>query len=105
MAILIRPVGNLNKKNSFLLQQKLKKVLAMKSEHCCVVDLATIKSINNFGLMTLVALHRIADKQGCNLYLMNLNDSVQYCLEVTGLDRILAIKQSSLNVNYNQVVN
>jgi len=105
MAILIRPLGSFNKKSSFLLQQKLKKVLAIKSEHCCVVDLATIKSINNYGLMTLVALHRIANKKGCNLYLMNLNDSVKYCLELTGLDGKLAISQNSMNVNYTQVVN
>lgn len=105
MAILIRPLENFNKQNSSLLQQKLEKVLAIRTEHCCVIDLATIKSINNFGLMTLVTLHRIANQKGCNLYLMNLNDSVKYCLELTGLDKKLEIKHNAMGFNYSQVVN
>ncbi|NET17001.1 MAG: STAS domain-containing protein [Okeania sp. SIO1H6] len=95
MALLIRPSSDFNKKNSSLLQKKLQKTLATSSEHCCVVDLATINSINNYGLMTLFALHRIARNNDCKLYLMNLNDSVKYCLELTGLDGIFEVKQKA----------
>lgn len=105
MALLIRPLSDFNKKNSSLLQQKFKQTLANKSEHCCVVDLATLDFINNYGLMTLVALHRIAYNHGCKLYLMNLNDSVKYCLELTGLDRKFEVRQNLKNVSYTQVVN
>ncbi|MEB3339826.1 STAS domain-containing protein [Okeania sp.] len=93
MALLIRPSDNFNQKNSFLLQKQLEKILTTRSENYCVVDLATLNSINNYGLMTLVALHRIARKNNCHLYLINLNDSVKYCLELTGLDRRFEIKQ------------
>ena len=93
MALLIRPSDDFNQKNSFLLQKKLEKILTTKSENYCVVDLATLSSINNYGLMTLVALHRIARKNNCHLYLINLNDSVKYCLELTGLDRRFEVKQ------------
>ncbi|NEP06414.1 MAG: STAS domain-containing protein [Okeania sp. SIO4D6] len=78
MALLIRLLGDFNKKKSSLLQQKLKQILSNSSEHCCLVDLATIHSINNYGLVTLVTLHRIAKKNNCNLYLINLNDTVKY---------------------------
>ncbi|MDY7003407.1 MAG: STAS domain-containing protein [Cyanobacteriota bacterium] len=105
MALLIRPLGDFNKKKSSLLQQKLKHILANSSEHCCVVDLATIHSINNYGLVTLVTLHRIAKKNGCNLYLINLSDPVKYYLELTGLDKKFNIKQNVKDVNYTQVVN
>ena len=93
MALLIRPSDNFNQKNSFLLQKQLERILTTRSEHCCVVDLATLNSINNYGLMTLVALDRIAKKNNCHLYLINLNDSVKYCLELTGLDRRFEVKQ------------
>lgn len=100
MALLIRPLGDFNKKKSYLLQQKLKQMLANNSESCCVVDLASINSINNYGLVTLVTLHRIAKKNDCKLYLINLNDSVKYYLELTGLDTKFNIKQSVKNVQY-----
>ena len=95
MALLIRPSDDFNQKNSSLLQKKLQKILATRSEHCCVVDLASLNSINNYGLMTLFALGRIARKNDCNLYLINLNDSVKYCLELTGLDQIFEVKQKA----------
>ena len=105
MALLIRPLSDFNQRNSSLLQRKLKQILINNSEHCCVVDLATIDCISNYGLMTLVALHRIANNNGCNLYLINLNDSVQYCLELTGLDRKFQVKKNVEKFSYTQVVN
>ncbi|MDJ0556921.1 MAG: STAS domain-containing protein [Microcoleaceae cyanobacterium MO_207.B10] len=105
MAILIRLFSDFNQRNSALLQKRLKKSLATKSERSCVVDLGTIDSISNYGLMTLVALHRIAHNNGCNLYLMNLNDSVKYCLEVTGLDQRFQIKQNQGEFSYSQAYN
>jgi len=104
MALLIRPTSAFNEQNSSLIQKKLQKILASSSEHCCVIDLATIHSINNYGLITLVALRRIAKSNGCQLYLMNLNDSVKYCMELTGLDRIFEVKQKVRNGNYTQLV-
>ncbi|MEM1171494.1 MAG: STAS domain-containing protein [Cyanobacteria bacterium P01_H01_bin.35] len=101
MALLIRPSNEFNQKNSSLLQKKLQKVLTSRSEHCCVVDLASLNSINNYGLMTLFALRRIAKNNDCNIYLMNLNDSVKYCLELTGLDQIFEVKQKSRKINLN----
>ncbi|NEQ38171.1 MAG: STAS domain-containing protein [Okeania sp. SIO3I5] len=103
MALLIRPAGAFNEQNSSLIQKKLQKTLASRSEHCCVIDLATIDSINNHGLITLVALRRIANSNGCKLYLMNLNDPVKYCLELTGLDRIFEVKQRVRNRNYAKI--
>ena len=105
MAILIRPLSDFNQRNSSLLQKRLKQSLATRSERSCVVDLATIDSISNYGLMTLVALHRIAQNNGCNLYLMNLNDSVKYCLELTGLDQKFQVKQNQEKFTYSEVCN
>ncbi|MGB3512587.1 MAG: STAS domain-containing protein [Microcoleaceae cyanobacterium] len=105
MALVIRPLSDFNQRNSSVLQKKLKKVLATRSENCCVVDLATIDVISNYGLMTLVALHRIAETNGCNLYLMNLNDSVKYCLELTGLDHKFEVRHNRKKLAYTPVAN
>ncbi len=101
MALLIRPSNDFNKKNSSLLQKNLQKILSTRSEHCCVVDFASLNYINNYGLMTLFALRRITRNNDCNLYLINLNDSVKYCLELTGLDKIFEIKQKSRKTHLN----
>jgi len=85
MTIVIRPQGDLDLKNSSLLQQQFARSLAEDSVRCCAIDLEAVNFINNFGLMTLVSLHRLAREKGCRLYLLNLKDSVKYLMEITGV--------------------
>lgn len=85
MTTIIRPQGDLDLKNSSLLQQQFARSLAENSVRCCAIDLEAVNFINNFGLMTLISVHRLAEEKGCRLYLLNLRDSVKYIIEVTGL--------------------
>ena len=85
MTIIIRPQGDLDLKNSSLLQQQFARSLAKESVRCCAIDLEAVNFINNFGLMTLVSLQRLAREKGCRLYLLNLKESVKYIMEITGI--------------------
>jgi anti-anti-sigma factor len=85
MTVIIRPQGDLDLKNSSLLQQQFARSLAEESVRCCAIDLEAVNFINNFGLMTLVSLQRLARENGCRLYLLNLKDSVKYLMEITGI--------------------
>lgn len=87
MTIVIRPEGDLDLKNSSLLQQQFARSLAEESVRCCTIDLEAVNFINNFGLMTLISVGRLAKENGCRLYLLNLKESVKYIMEVTGVDR------------------
>ncbi len=85
MTIVIRPQGDLDLKNSSLLQQQFARAIAEEPVRCYAIDLEAVNFINNFGLMTLVSLHRLAREKGCRLYLLNLKESVKYIMEITGI--------------------
>ncbi len=87
MTMVIRPEGDLDLKNSSLLQQQFARSLAEESLRCCAIDLEAVNFINNFGLMTLTSLRHLAKENGCRLYLLNLKESVKYIMEVTGVHR------------------
>lgn len=87
MTVVIRPEGDLDLKNSSLLQQQFARSLAEESVRCCAIDLEAVNFINNFGLMTLISLRHLAKENGCRLYLLNLKESVKYIMEVTGVHR------------------
>ena len=85
MNYLLRPQGNLDLKGGSLLHQKATS-LPKGANSCWIIDLDSVKDINNFGLTALVAVRRIARQKGCRLYLLNLKGSLRWIFEITGFD-------------------
>ncbi len=86
MAIVLRPKGKLDLVGSTTLQQKTEKIAAISNKQkLWVIDLDGVNDINHFGLTTLVALRRLANDQGCRLFLRNLNPNVQSMLDIAYL--------------------
>ncbi len=86
-AILFRPQGNLDLKGSYRLKQIVDKLIFQSKNLYWIIDLALVNKINNFGLTTLVVVRKIAEKRGCKLYLLNLQDDIEVVFQITGLDK------------------
>ena len=86
-AILFRPQGNLDLKGSCRLKQIVDKIILQSQNLYWIIDLAFVNQINNFGLTTLVVVHKIAKTRGCKLYLLNLQDDLEVVFQITGLDQ------------------
>lgn len=86
--ILLRPQRDLDLKGGSLLHQKVSNLLSEGvRNHCWIIDMSRVKTVNNFGLMTLMAIRKMAFKHGCELYLFNLQEELEIIFEVTGFDR------------------
>jgi len=97
--ILFRPQGNLDLKGSCKLKQIVCKLISQSKNFYWVIDMAFVNKINNFGLTTLVGVHRIAQKRGCQLYLLNLQDDIQVVFQITGLDQKFNFLEDETSLN------
>lgn len=92
---LLRPQRDLDLKGGSLLHQKVSNLITQGGRnHCWIIDMSRVKTVNNFGLMTLMAIRKIALKQGCQLYLFNLQEELELIFEVTGFDQQFDIVDS-----------
>ncbi|NJL01666.1 MAG: STAS domain-containing protein [Spirulinaceae cyanobacterium RM2_2_10] len=85
MNILLRPQRDLDIKGASLLQQKVYSLMPIPEQSILAVDLVQVERIDHFGLTTLMAVRRVAEKYRCQLYLTNLRLEVSYMLEVAEL--------------------
>ncbi|MGD1717450.1 STAS domain-containing protein [Dapis sp. BLCC M172] len=97
--ILFRPQGNLDLKGSYRLKQIVDKLIFQSQNFYWVIDMALVNKINNFGLTTLVVVQKIAEKRGCKLYLLNLQDDIQVVFQITGLDQKFNVLEDETFLN------
>lgn len=92
--ILFRPQGNLDLKRSYRLKQIVDQLI-YKTPNCYwIVDMALVNKVNSFGLTTLIVVRKLAQKRGCRLYLLNLQDEIQLIFHLTGFDREFQILEN-----------
>jgi anti-anti-sigma factor len=71
-------------------------VMDLLEQHChkLVLDLRDVPFINSTGLGVLIAAHTSSVRRGCHLLLCNVNNHVNSLLVITGLDRILEVRET-----------
>jgi anti-sigma B factor antagonist len=74
-------------------QQAIMDLLSQRCEKL-VLDFRGVPFINSTGLGVLISAHTSSVRRGCQLLLCNVNSSVNSLLVITGLCRILEMKET-----------
>lgn len=85
--------GDIDMSSSPRMREELRKLVAQKPGKI-VVSLKDVSYIDSSGLATLVECLQSTNKLGSQLMLIGMNDSVKDIFELSGLDRVFAIKAS-----------
>ncbi len=85
--------GELDSYTGPLLQDRLADLIESQGNLSVVVDLSSMTFVDSSGLTALVAAHRWLQSRGGELILSRPTKSTMKVLEITGLNRVLAITQ------------
>lgn len=98
-AFLFRPQGNLDLKGSYRLKEIVDKLISQTQNCYWIIDMELVNKVNNFGLTTLIFVRKLAQKRGCKLYLLNLQDEIQLVFQITGFDKEFKILENETSLN------
>jgi anti-sigma B factor antagonist len=92
---IIRLQGSLNAGNAIELQQLLHSAILSNQHSSLLIDMKQVELIDSAGLMVLVSGFRLAQGTHKRFCLCSVSRSVQIILELTQLDRVLEVFETS----------
>ncbi len=93
-AVLIQPSGQLDQETGKTLSQTLMQ-LDLKSNQVWILDLSHIDFVDSAGLSALITGLHLANKRQNRLVLHRLRPSVKLVFEITRLDQVFEIVETS----------
>ncbi|EKQ68588.1 anti-anti-sigma factor [Leptolyngbyaceae cyanobacterium JSC-12] len=93
-SVLIQPKGHLDLEGGMTLKHKLTEVICDRHD-LCIVDLTEVEFIDSAGLTALIYGLNLALENGCRLTLHNPHPSVKLVFEITQLDQVFEIVEST----------
>lgn len=91
--VILEPVGQLDRKSSPDLQQKVGELIDQGSRNL-VVDLVRTEHIGGAGLRALLMLTKKLESINGNLVLCSVTDEVRHAFDVAGFGRMLSMTSS-----------
>uniref|UniRef100_A0A832H5Y7 Anti-sigma factor antagonist n=1 Tax=Oscillatoriales cyanobacterium SpSt-402 TaxID=2282168 RepID=A0A832H5Y7_9CYAN len=93
-SVLIQPNGQLDLDGGMALRHKLTEVICDRHD-LCIVDLTDVEFIDSAGLTALIHGLNLALENRCRLTLHNPHPSVKLVFEITRLDQVFEIVEST----------
>jgi anti-sigma B factor antagonist len=94
---IIRFEGAFNEENAVELQRLLNAAVLSKHHSSLLLDMQQVDQIDSAGLMVLVSGLRLAQRSNKRFCLCSVSHSVRIILELSQLDKILEIFDTSLS--------
>ncbi len=91
----ICPQGAVNASNAEDFQQEMVKAVAQNKKSNVLVNLEQVESLDSAGLMALVSSLRLAQSLGSRFSLCSVSPSIWIIFELTQLDRVFEIFEST----------
>ena len=93
--IILQPQNCLDSQAGSLILQQLVEIVPDDRHKLCIIDMAAVDFIDSSGICALVAGLNAARRRGCRLVICNLSATVKLIFEVTQLDQLFEIFDSS----------
>lgn len=94
------PEGVINEANKVQFQQQLNKMIEKNPTKDILIDFKKVELVDSSGLMTLMKAYKEAKALNKNLYLFNVSPSVRMIFEISQLDKVLGIKESTMSSEF-----
>jgi anti-sigma B factor antagonist len=91
----VQPSGHINAENAAILKQQLAEMVSSMEYSSLLVDMSQVESLDSEGLMVLISTLTLAQRLNKQFGLFGISPSVRIVLELTQLDRVFAIFETS----------
>lgn len=90
-----QPPTHLNSHGGDVFRQQIA-AIESKQADSWLIDMAQVEFIDSDGILALVGALNFAQRRGCRLTVCNLRPSIQMVFEITQLDQVFDIVDSSI---------
>ncbi|MBW4582549.1 MAG: STAS domain-containing protein [Tildeniella nuda ZEHNDER 1965/U140] len=90
-----QPPTHLNSHGANVFQQQLAAIESQQTDRW-LIDMAQVEFIDSDGILALVGALNLAQRKGCRLTVCNLRPSIQMVFEITQLDQVFDILDTSV---------